>query len=294
MEDVLARLFVIVATVGRAALTRATIDRLADQTRPADGVLVIGAEPGDVAGVAEARTRPEVVLAPRGSCSQRNRGLDMLEGRADIIVFLDDDYLPASDYFAGVEAFFAARPEIAGLTGTLIADGVNGPGFSFAEAVAMLAADRPPAARRIAPIGALYGCNMAVRAGMARGLRFDEALPLYGWQEDIDYSGTLKTRGELVHVSFARGVHMGTKGGRTSGKRLGYSQIVNPVYMVRKRTMPPGMAAGLILRNLAANLARAAWPEPWVDRRGRLAGNLLALGDVLRGRIDPRRILDFS
>jgi hypothetical protein len=32
--------------------------------------------------------------------------------------------------------------------------------------------------------------------------------------------------------------------------------------------------------------------EPWIDRRGRLKGNLLAMFDVLRGRSDPRRILD--
>ncbi len=30
---------------------------------------------------------------------------------------------------------------------------------------------------------------------------------------------------------------MGVKGGRISGDRLGYSQIVNPLYMLRKGTM---------------------------------------------------------
>jgi hypothetical protein len=44
-------------------------------------------------------------------------------------------------------------------------------------------------------------------------------------------------------------------------------------------------------RNLGANLLHAPRPEPFIDRRGRLRGNLLALGDLLRGRCDPRRIL---
>lgn len=283
----------IVATVGRAALTRATVDRLAEQTRPPDGVLVIGVSEADVAGVADARAAPEILLAPRGSCAQRNHGLDRVEGRADIVVFFDDDFLPAADYLEQIERLFADQPRIAGVTGDLIADGVKGVGITFDEALALLAADRPPDARVVAPIRALYGCNMAVRMAMATGVRFDEALPLYGWQEDIDYSVRLKPHGELVEAHFARGVHMGNKGGRTSGKRLGYSQVANPIYLTRKGTMLSGMATDLILRNVGSNLLRSLWSEPWIDRRGRLLGNLIAAADLLRGRLDPRRILEF-
>jgi len=35
-------------------------------------------------------------------------------------------------------------------------------------------------------------------------------------------------------------------------------------------------------------------PEPWVDRRGRVRGNLMAFRDLLRGRLDPRRILEIE
>jgi hypothetical protein len=44
-------------------------------------------------------------------------------------------------------------------------------------------------------------------------------------------------------------------------------------------------------RNIAANIARSFFPEPWVDRKGRLKGNLLALIDIARGRDSPGRIL---
>jgi hypothetical protein len=95
----------------------------------------------------------------------------------------------------------------------------------------------------------------------------------------------------LVYTNLLTGVHLGAKGGRTSGKRLGYSQIANPVYLLRKRTMPRQLAWRLMARNLAANMLLSVWPEPYIDRRGRLLGNAAALYDLLRGRIHPERIL---
>ena len=61
--------------------------------------------------------------------------------------------------------------------------------------------------------------------------------------------------------------------------------------MVRKGSMTFNYACPQVLRNLAKNLVRAAWPEPWVDRRGRLKGNLLGLRDLLSNRLDPMNIL---
>lgn len=74
--------------------------------------------------------------------------------------------------------------------------------------------------------------------------------------------------------------------------RIAYSQIANPVYLLRKRTIPPRLAWRLMLRNLAANLARSLWPEPYVDRIGRLRGNLAALADLARGCLHPGRVLE--
>jgi hypothetical protein len=96
-----------------------------------------------------------------------------------------------------------------------------------------------------------------------------------------------------VQVATARGVHLGAKSGRTSGKRLGYSQVMNPVYLARKGTYPWKRALRSISRHLAINLVRSVRPEAWVDRRGRLLGNGLALIDLCRGRIVPERILRF-
>lgn len=283
-------LFVVVATVGRAALTRETIDLLLNQTRRPDGVVVVSVTPADVIGVADSAIRPEVVFAEKGLCRQRNRALDLLKGRADIITFFDDDFVPAPDYLEAVGKLFDERPDVAGITGKLIADGINNAGYTVAQAQELIAARAGEMDPAVKKRQALYGCNMSVRMAMAKGLRFDEALPLYGWQEDIDYTYQLGKRGPLISSGRVTGVHLGSKGGRTSGKKLGYSQVANIVYLHRKKTMQPGLGRKLLLSNLASNLARSIWSEPHIDRRGRLLGNVMALIDVARGRVDPRRI----
>lgn len=180
-------------------------------------------------------------------------------------------------------------PEVVGITGELLADGIHSRGYSVEEGLSLIAkaAARNPG---IQPRQALYGCNMAIRLGAAEGMRFDEALPLYGWQEDIDFTYRLGRRGRLISTGRVTGVHLGTKGGRTSGKRLGYSQVANLVYLWRKGSMQPGLGERLLRQNLASNFFRSIRPTPHIDHRGRLLGNLIALRDWATGRIDPRKI----
>jgi GT2 family glycosyltransferase len=136
-----------------------------------------------------------------------------------------------------------------------------------------------------------YGCNMSIRMSAIGELRFDERLPLYGWQEDVDFTSQLRARGRVVRVNALRGVHLGVKAGRINGMRFGYSQVANPLYLIRKGTLPTGFAMRLMIRNLAANLARSLWPESHIDRRGRLRGNLLAISHLMIGRLEPEYIL---
>lgn len=279
-----------VATTGRPSIVKQVIARLAQQTRPADGVIVVGASAADVAGLVGTIANLEVTISERGLCKQRNAALDRLEDRCDVVVFFDDDFLPAHDFLASLERLLTDHPEVVGVTGRLVADGARTGALTFADAARRLdeAGERPVSTWKTCT--SLYGCNMAFRLETARGLRFDERLPLYGWQEDVDFTHQLSWRGTLIHTSAVTGIHMGTRSGKTSGKRLGYSQVANIVYLLRKGTMQPWIGAEQLLRNMAANVLKSAWPEGDIDRRGRLAGNLLAIGDYLRGRIDPRRI----
>jgi hypothetical protein len=59
--------------------------------------------------------------------------------------------------------------------------------------------------------------------------------------------------------------------------------------MLRKGTMTPGQFVAHVFKNFASNLVRAARPESFIDRRGRLKGNLRALADLLKGKIEPER-----
>jgi hypothetical protein len=132
---------------------------------------------------------------------------------------------------------------------------------------------------------------MSIRAAAIGSLRFDERLPLYGWQEDIDFTSQLRARGRVVGMNTLCGVHLATKSGRISGVKFGYSQVANAVYLVRKGTVPAGFAYKLMARNIAANMVKSVRPEPYIDRFGRFRGNLLAAGHILMGRVDPEYIL---
>lgn len=291
------RLVVGIPTAGRPAIVAQTVRHIARQGRLPDLVLLSVSDPAHSGGV-ETEDLPfpvQVVTGPKGLSLQRNAILDRL-GAEDILMFLDDDFLMAPDYLAQMLEIFARHPEVVLATGTVIADGILGPGLTFAEGEALLAeALRSPVAAGLRPVDNGYGCNMAIRAGavLSRGIRFDEKLPLYSWLEDVDFSYQLAPHGRFVQAAQTRGVHLGTKSGRTPGLNLGYSQIVNPVYMWRKGTLPLGRLARLVVRALGSNLVNTLRPRPWADYRGRLIGNLLALWDILRGKADPQRILTF-
>jgi GT2 family glycosyltransferase len=185
-------------------------------------------------------------------------------------------------------------PRIVIATGLVLADGIGGPGFTPDAGRAILA-HHTPRTDGVRPTFSGYGCNMAVRLAPMRehGVHFDERLPLYGWQEDVDLSRRLAVFGSVVQIEAASGVHLGVKLGRGSGVRLGYSQVANPLYLSGKRRgYPFRRALSHIARNMAMNVLRSTWPEPYVDRRGRLLGNVLALRDLVVGRMIPERVLE--
>jgi GT2 family glycosyltransferase len=281
-----------IPTIGRAAILRETLRTLSAQSRRPDRVIVCGTKPADVAGAADF-DGTDVILSIPGLPAQRNALIAAAPG-ADVMMFFDDDFLPDPGYLAAIEQHMMADPTIVVATGMVLKDGIGGPGLAVPEAEAVLRTARP-AQPGVTPAFSGYGCNMAVRLPEMRqhGLLFDERLPLYGWQEDVDLSRRLAAFGKVVKIDSAFGVHLGVKQGRNSGVRLGYSQIANPLYLARKKAgYPLARALEHMGRNLAMNIVHSPRPEPYVDRRGRLRGNLLALADLVRKRIAPERVLD--
>jgi glycosyltransferase involved in cell wall biosynthesis len=287
------RIVVGIPTRGRAPILRETLTELGRQTRLADEIIICGAEAIDFEGVADAFPAVTVLTSAPGASTQRN-AIIKAAAEADILIFFDDDFLADPGYLAAVESHMIANPRLMVATGLVLADGIGGPGLSPDEGRAILAG-AGTATDGTKPTFSGYGCNMAVRMAAMRdhAIRFDDRLPLYSWQEDVDLSRRLAIFGDVAKLEAARGVHLGVKRGRGSGVKLGYSQVANPLYLVSKRAgYPMFRALEHIARNMAKNLARSGWPEPYVDRRGRLRGNLLALRDLVAGRMTPERVLE--
>jgi glycosyltransferase involved in cell wall biosynthesis len=292
------RIAVGIATAGRKAILSVALDLLARQSRPPDMLVVCPAAAEDLeSGWPERLPFSTVVrIGKRGLTAQRNTILSVVRD-ADVIVYFDDDFFPQLNYLEEVERLFLGHADVVALTGRPMQDGANGPGVEAELALRLIAADvSAPRAEVLASTYGTYGCNMSFRMEAIRqhGVLFDENLPLYGWQEDIDFSRQLAPFGRIVDANVLRGVHLGTKGGRTSGARFGYSQVANPVYLIRKGTMSVGFAAALMWRNVLANAGRSFRPEPWIDRRGRLRGNWLALWDLVTRRMSPHRIFELT
>ena len=284
-----ARVCVGIATRGRPDQLAAMLDNLARQTLKPQSIIVCCSGPEDVGAVA-ARGDITVVYETPGLARQRNGILRALPEGTDWVVFFDDDFYPDPRWIETVSRAFRAEPGLACITGPVLADGILGPGLTRDEALARIAAHDPAAGAWMIEGYSPYGCNMAFRCAAIEGLRFDERLVLYGWLEDRDFGTRVAQRGgRLIKLGAATGVHLGVKGGRVSGRKLGYSQVMNPVYMRRKSTMTTAQLIRQISRNVATNLVKSARPEPYVDRRGRLVGNLIAGLDLLRLRLTPER-----
>jgi hypothetical protein len=287
-----------IATAGRTAILNCAIDLVARQSRTPDMLVVCPATTRDLdeSLVVALPFATAVRIGKRGLTAQRNQILSAVHD-CDVIVFFDDDFFPQLNYLQEVERIFLENSDVVAVTGRPIQDGINGPGLDAEFALGLISADGAKRQDQVlAPTYGTYGCNMAFRMDPIRqyNLSFDENLPLYGWQEDIDFSRQLAASGRIVDATVLQGVHLGTKSGRTSGVRFGYSQIANPVYLIRKGTMSRSFAWPLMWRNVLANLGRSLRPEPWIDRRGRLRGNYLAFRDLLTGHISPQRILELG
>jgi GT2 family glycosyltransferase len=279
---------VIFATTNRPDTVAKTLACLEMQTvRPA--LIILSCATESDAPVADKRNDAFVVIGQMGLTKQRNAALRNLPDGASVVAFFDDDFVPHPRWIEIVEGIFRERPNISVVTGSLIADGINGPGYTFEEALDLIKNADGEGFDRIEENVSPYGCNMAFRRSALKDIWFDERLVLYGWQEDRDFGARVAQRGLAVRTGKALGVHLGIKRGRVSGVRLGYSQMVNPIYLYRKGTMSLKSAVAHMLGNGLSNLFRSLFPEPYIDRRGRLRGNSIALFDVLRGRLLPER-----
>jgi hypothetical protein len=256
-----------------------------------DMIVVSACDDSDVEDAIHA-TSASVLFGSPGLAAQRNRALSLTRGKYDTIIFFDDDFIPSRFWIERVQALLTAQHDIVCVTGNVLLDGVVSGGIEGSQGRTLV--DKADACGK-APIDKCkvkerqppYGCNMAFRAKNIEHLTFDERLVLYGWLEDRDF--WCRAGGKKVWTDAIWGVHLGTTSGRSSGVSLGYSQLVNPCYLVQKGTMSPLEASWTVFCVLAGNMFRGLLPLSRTDRRKRLKGNMIGLKDVLFGRFVPER-----
>ena len=285
---------VAVASLGRPQNLRALLESLSKQTQLPRQVVLSVERPEDCPDLSGLNFEVEAVYGPRGLCQQRNRALDRLVPDVDVVVFYDDDFVPSRRSLQGVATAFAQFADTHAMTGLVLEDGILGPGIPPTEAKRIVEAwdaqEHAAQPKIMEERLGCYGCNMAFRVAAIADQRFDEQLTHYGWLEDLDFAARMP--GTCIQTDAFVGVHCGEKVGREkNGRPLGHAQMVNPIYLWRKGSIPLYFAVDQMARNFLKNHARAFFPEPWVDRKGRTIGNWIGLRDALFSR-ELRQIYD--
>lgn len=283
---------VVIASFGRPRVLHETVLSILDQELKPEEIMI--SVPGSEHVDPRTLTLPSVrcIESPKGSCVQRNRGVRALTRPVEVVVFFDDDVELDRRYLAVIADEFGRNPDLMAANGHLIADGGPTQRFTRQQARDMLSdrAIQHPIDhdRWLIDSGRIHGCHFAVRRAVFDHLVFDERMPLYGWLEDVDFGRSCRKFGRVGCIGGARVVHLAERGGRTSGVRFGFSQVMNPAYLRSKGNF----SLGECLRNwrlaLASNLAGTLMLNRM--KRERLIGNLMALGLLMRGRIEPERI----
>jgi GT2 family glycosyltransferase len=299
------RPYIVIATKGRPRETLRLMDYLQRQTTTPAFTIVVGTEYADIAEMEEhpfiKNGNGIAVISNRvGISAQRNYGLEVLDQRGYFApeygrffcVFFDDDFRTDAHWIEqAIERF--KKGDIVGLSGKILADGVTKGGLSEKDAESYINNEIPPQSHWQGSafeyeIQGVYGCNMAFLDTVIKKVRFDEELPLYSWQEDIDYSGMARKYGKIIYTPKCVGVHLGVKSGRVSGVKFGYSQIANPLYLLKKGTMSFSHCFKLLVRAIASNLIHSIRLHPYTDYRGRLLGNIRAIIDTIAHGPTPR------
>jgi glycosyltransferase involved in cell wall biosynthesis len=292
------RTAVIIATKDRPKEIASLLDTLARQSVAPDEIIVSACNPEDVPVGHVFGDNVEVLFGSAGSSAQRNRGLSRVRGKADVIVFFDDDFIPSRFWIERVQRLLATQPKVGCVTGRVLADGVASGGLEWSYGQSLVDdEDRSSSPtmtnKEVEDAKSPYGCNMAFRAKAIEDFWFDERLVLYGWLEDRDFGFRVATRAKAISTNVVWGVHLGSNRGRVSGLKFGYSQVVNPWYLMTKGVLKPRELCQHVLFGLGANALGVVFSSSHIDRYGRLKGNMIGIKDIILNRWAPERIVEF-
>ena len=302
-QQVVHSLGIVIATVGRKEIVEQTIASMARRKTVPSQLIVIGANQNDLPlPPRELPFQIQLLLSPaKGLPIQRNHGVRQLSSNIEFVSFLDDDMEVHDDYCAEVENVFRSGPEIAGFSGCILANG----DIDRAGARRLLDGHQVPAGMPVFGFypklwPGFYGCAMNVRRHWLKVEEFDERLPLYALGEDCEMGFRLSRHGSVGGSARCPVVHLATRTGRISEVGIGYAQIINYLYFANKGVGFPRLATYFdkLIRLPLVNLFFFLFPflekKRSIDRKGRFQGNLLALRDVTRGKIEPMSLMKIT
>jgi glycosyltransferase involved in cell wall biosynthesis len=290
---------VIVCTLNRPAILHQTIQSVTRQALVPRQIIVASPNLDHILPETLALPGVEYVQTPTGLCKQRNRALESISQGVELVAFLDDDVELARSYLAEMSRLFTETGGIIIASGRMLHDGGRHSRISREEAVSLCESyDKThdsfvPLAFK--PVSSGYGCNMIVRYASIGSCRFDERLPLYAWLEDRDFSHRCTVGGcAPVELANAVAVHLGWRSGRVSGVRLGFSTVVNPIYLRRKANTFSFrfILVNYWLRCMVGNIIGLITHDTEYDRIGLIKGNMMGFWHLLSGRCDPEHILN--
>jgi glycosyltransferase involved in cell wall biosynthesis len=289
---------VIIATKGRPREVSNLLDALASQTARPELIVVSACDEADIGSRSAPPKNVELIFGTPGSSAQRNRALSLIRGTYDIVVFLDDDFVPSRFWIERVRLIFAKHLDVGTVTGHVLVDGVLSGGIPLSEGQTIVnqadsSRTMPTPNKYRVRAESPYGCNMAFRSKTIDQLVFDERLVLCGWLEDLDFALQASAHARMIWTDLVWGVHLGVTGGRDSGVRFGYSQVVNPWYLMKKGTISPLGAFRRIGQGTAGNMLLIC-QKTHINRRGRLMGNMIGIKDIISGKWAPEKITDLS
>jgi GT2 family glycosyltransferase len=286
---------VVIASLGRKAVLHETVLSILKQTLLPAEIVISVPSLDHVEDRTRELPRVRVVIAPRGSSAQRNHAVRSLPDTCRYVAFFDDDMELDVHWLERMFDMVDSDPDVVLATGVLIADGAGSGGIPREAAKRLVDGDSAGQGKGSAEITDVPGVqanHMFCCRWLADELSFDERLPLYGWLEDLDFSLRARVYGRIVRTSSCRSVHLAHQSGRVSGYRLGYSQIMNPVYIMKKGTgLTPRKVMRVFWLPVLLKNACMFWNRV---RRERFVGHLRAISMLLRGRIEPERVVDFG
>ena len=282
---------VVICTINRPVIVDETLRSLLRQPHFRSEIILSSGSETSLTAETGRLPRVRLVEGVKGLTKQRNAALQLVD--SPYVLFVDDDVELDAEYIDRMESLFCQHPEIAIACGHAVLDRLE-TGKHVSRTMALRALHDTARAVGWEPGPRwIRGHNMFVRTDVAKRTGFDERLPLYALYEDLDFVARCQKHGKAARNLEARIVHLGTMSGRINEVRLGYSQFANAWYLVRKGIWQLGVVLRVCTIQLGGNLVWSVLVRKAElgDRRSRLKGNLFALADLLRGRLDPENIV---